>query len=201
MSSDDGKVVWGTAAPAGMCALSTGIMGLFALLMGWVPPESLPLLIAWLFVCSLAQVIAAIIEYRRGDTAFAFCLLFFGIVLQGGTALMFLVRTWALSSGMGQLPPYVDGWIWLGFTISIATIIPAMLRISWSVVAIIIWVDIAALLFALLNLGVIGAELTPLIAIMFLVFGLYMFYAAMAVMTNTVYQKQVFPLGGPLIKS
>jgi len=79
--------------------------------------------------------------------------------------------------------------------------IPAMLRISWSVSVIIIWVDIAALLFALQNFGTIGAAFTPIVAVMFLVFGLYIFYAAMAVMTNTVAQKEVFPLGGPVIKS
>jgi len=201
MANNDGQVVWGAAAPAGMCALSVGIMGIFALMMGFAPPESAPLLVAWLGVCALAQVVAGIIEYKRGDTAFAFCLLNFGLVLQGGTALMFLVRTWALSSGMKPLPPQLDGWIWIGITIMIGITIPAMLRISWSVAVIIIWVDIAALLFALLNIGVISAAFTPIIALMFLVFSLYMFYAAMAIMTNTVYQRPVLPLGGPVIKS
>jgi len=102
--SNNGQVSWGAAAPAGMCALSVGVVGIFAFITGFVPPESALLLVVWLGVCALVQVIAGIIEFRRGDTAFAFCLLNFGSVLQGGTALTILARILAQPLGLGQLP-------------------------------------------------------------------------------------------------
>ena len=109
--SNNGQVSWGTAAPAGNCALSVGVIGIVAYAMGFVPPESAPLLVAWLFVCTLVQVIAGIIEYKRGDSVFSFCLLNFGAILQGGAALTFLMRALAHPLGFGELPPQLDGWI------------------------------------------------------------------------------------------
>ena len=200
--ADNNEVTnWGAAAPAGVSALSTGVLAIYALMMGFAPPETMPILAAILIVCALCQTIAGIIEYKRGDTAFAFCLLNFGLVLQGGTALILLAKIWAQATGRGLLPPQMDGWIWLGFTVMIGITAPAIARLSWSVFAIIIEVDIAALLFSFINLGLIGPWLIPLVAHLFLIFALYMFYVGLVVMTNTVAKKPVFPLGGPLIKS
>ena len=77
----------------------------------------------------------------------------------------------------------------------VTILIPSVLRISSSVSVIIIWVAIACFLFALVNLGVLGFVFLQISCVMFLVFALYMFYTALAIMTNTVAQ-EVFPLGG-----
>ncbi len=60
------KVTWANPATAGIVGLCTVVIPLAVLNLGWIPPQSAPLLISWLLFGGLVQVIAGIIEFKRG---------------------------------------------------------------------------------------------------------------------------------------
>ncbi|MEG1632887.1 MAG: hypothetical protein RR314_02425 [Oscillospiraceae bacterium] len=188
--------------PAGLVAFAVACYTFFGLFIGFVPPEGLPLLSAWLLGGFVVQIIVAGKELDHGELLGGNVFCFF----QG-----FFMLTGAMSCFMKWLCPIlgvaydvrVEGLGWGACTLALVLWTPAYFKKANGTFSLaIVFTDIALILISLKDLGFIaGKPVATVIAFCLLIAGTLGIYVASAVQLNTAFEKTVLPLLPPLIKT
>jgi hypothetical protein len=96
--------------------------------------------------------------------------------------------------------PTVEGWLWLAGTGFLVAVTPNYAKSNLVLFLIVLMADVALLLIALLDLGMIGAAYKAVVGYLLFACGILAIYLIAAISTNTFYGKSIFPLPRPLIK-
>jgi len=190
---------WASPAPAGLVALAVACFTFFAILTGKVDHSCIPLLGCWLIGGFVVQLIVGIIELKEGNTTggnvFTFFAAFF--MLTGG--LEFFVKFMAHTQAW-QIDTRIDGWAWAVLAITLIMWTPAYFKTPLVLTGVILALDVALPLVALLDLKVIGPGAAPVAGYFLLLAGLLAIYLSSAIVINTAFGKTLIPMPGPLVK-
>ncbi len=189
---------WANPATAGIVGLCTVVIPLSVLNLGWIPAEGAPLIIGWLLFGGLVQVIAGIIEFRRGGLLFATPLIVFGLMLCITPAFAEITKIWIKDF---MVPPAVSGVGFLVIAVYVIAFFIATGLISWFLFILCLFLDIGLWLVGLTGIGILppGAGATGWILL--LIFAVGMLYIACALFLNELFKRSVLPIGSPLFKN
>ena len=193
----DNNVSWANPATAGIIGLCTVVIPLSILNLGWIPPESAPIIIGWLLVGGLVQVICGIIEFKRGGLLFATPLLVFGLMLCITPAFGEIVKIWIKSSAV---PPSVTGVGFLVVAVYVAAFFVATGLVSWFLFTLCLLLDLGLWFVGLTDAGVLSPGAGTFGWYCLLIFATGMLYMACALFLNEMFGQQVLPIGAPLFK-
>ncbi|RJX29114.1 MAG: hypothetical protein C4554_01295 [Dethiobacter sp.] len=191
------EITWANPATAGIIGLCTVVIPLAILNLGWIPPESAPLIIGWLLFGGLVQVICGIIEFKRGGLLFATPLLVFGLMLCITPAFGEITKIWIKDLAV---PPAVTGVGFLVVAVFVAAFFIATGLVSWFLFVICLILDVGLWLVGLAAAGVLGAAAGAIGWILLLIFALGMLYVACALFLDELFERPVLPIGTPLFK-
>lgn len=187
-----------SGVPTALFGVAAGVFGLWALLTGRVPATGMPLLVGWFLAVLLAITVAGIMEFIRGDILLATVCMVFGPLIALGGASTIAIEVWARIPPAGMV---INGWVWLCTAILLFLLDIPMWSKAWSLGIMQLEIAVTVLLFALVQTGTISAAtFNPVCGWMFLIFGIYCFYAGMAEIINTTFSRVILPLGRPLLK-
>jgi len=201
-----GKEIWANPTPALLFGLAAGLTPLGLLIAGVIPAEAGPVVAPYLIAVAISNLLCSLMLLRNGDLVWGNLGLFFGTMLVTAGAVSSLLRTvWTLRGMEAQIAPQFEGWAYLSCGIVLLLFLPVLARVTWPTF-------LASLVMALglvsQGIGYIGGLDTQLMVNLSKLggwattaFGVYLFYAGFAVLTNIVYQRGVIPLGAPLVKS
>ena len=147
------NVSWANPATAGIIGLCTVVIPLSILNLGWIPPESAPIIIGWLLFGGLVQVICGIIEFKRGGLLFATPLLVFGLMLCITPAFGEIVKIWIKGSAV---PPAVTGVGFLVVAVYVAAFFVATGLVSWFLFTLCLLLDLGLWFVGLTDAGVLS---------------------------------------------
>jgi succinate-acetate transporter protein len=182
--------VWGTPLPWALQAVAVLTACVGAVHAGLLPKTTAPLLVGILLSCSLPQLIAAIIHFRRGEILPATITGLFGTVITLGAALtLFQLIT---AEPPGAITPEVMSVFWFVLFIIALVYAIAFGRMSWFLMLGIAEVAVA---FLLLSLGVYIVAGWLLI-----IFAIFCLYCSAAILWGEHFQRPVLPLGRPVFK-
>jgi len=190
--------VWANAAPWGIMAVAVLTACLGAVHTGLVPASSAPLFIGILLSCSLPQVIASIIAFRRGDILLGSILGLFGTVVTLGAAFTVWIQVFK-APAPGAFTGEIMAYFWITLFIITEVFAIGFGRMSWFLLAGIAEVGVMFLFLALFVW--LGIPILAFIAgILSFVFAAFCIYAPSAIMLGEHFQRPILPLGGPCFK-
>jgi succinate-acetate transporter protein len=192
------QMTWANPATAGILGLCTVVIPLSMLNLGWIAPQSAPIIISWLFFGGLLQVIAGIIEFRRGGLLFGTPLLVFGLMLCITPAFGEIIKIWINDPTVG---PAVSGIGFLVVAVYVAAFFIATGLVSWYLFVLCILLDVGLWLVGLTGAGVLQAGMAGTLGwYSLLIFAVGMLYLACALFLNEMFGKPLLPIGAPLFK-
>ncbi len=191
------SVSWANPATAGVVGLCAVVIPLSVLNLGWLPPESAPLIIGWLIFGGIVQVISGIIEFKRGGLLFATPLLVFGLMLCITPAFGEITKIWIESPGV---PPSVMGVGFLVVAVYVIAFFIATGLVSWFLFVLCLILDLGLWFVGLASIGVLGAGAGAFGWLLLLIFAIGMLYVACALFLNEMFGKPVLSIGAPLFK-
>jgi hypothetical protein len=175
------------------------IGGLFPLQAGFVSMSAAPIVGVFLLFSGIAWLVLMGLCWWIGD--------FFGMSLNGIFGVLFglcpgaalLVDLMGAGSGI-KFDSRITGWylMYTGFLFLIVAF-PAGKRL-WSMMLTFLVIWAAATLTGLVFAGFLPASVMRISCWLFLYIGVWFTYMGTAIMINTVFQKPIFPIGGPLFK-
>lgn len=202
---------WAMGTPAVLYMVGTACVMLFALLFGLTGPGGLPLVAVVFIACGIATLILGTVELGRGDILLGSIDMVFGGLIFLGVGFVLGTVAWMLAN----LPPAgappiagailapdlrMAGYLAIGIAIPLLLFLPNVGKVSWVLFLFFIVLAAAAILLALglitgANFGTFPMNVS---GILFLLFGLFAYYAGTVFITNTVYQAPKLPIGGPI---
>ncbi len=191
---------WANPAPAGLTALAVACFTFYALLTGKVDATALPLLGAWLLGGFVVQLIVGLIEYKEGSLIGANVFTVFAafFMFTGGIE-MFIKFNNAMNKV--TLDARIDGWAWLVLAITLVIWTFGYLKTSPLCLNLaVICLDVACILIAFHDLGVMGPSSAIIAGNFLLLTGIMGLYTAGAIILNTSFGRTILPMGGPVIK-
>ena len=142
----------------------------------------------------------AIIELKEGATLGGNVFLFFSAFFMLVTGLELLFKFWMATKGIA-LDARIDGWAWLVLAVSLILWTPGYFKSPLVMTLLVLALDVALPLIALKDMGIMNpATAAPIIGIALLIGGSFGIYMAAGTILNTVFGRQVLPLGTPIIK-
>ena len=192
------EMTWANPATAGIVGLCTVVIPLAILNLGWIPASSAPMIIGWLIFGGLVQVIAGIIEYKRGGLLFATPLLVFGLMLCITPAFGEITKIWIKDFAV---PPAVNG---VGFLVVAAYVVAFFIAtglVSKFLFFLCLLLDLGLWLVGFAAVGLLVPAVGGIGWFLLLVFAVGMLYVACALFLNELFERQVLPIGAPLFKS
>ncbi len=164
-------------------------VGIFAFATGQADTKSAPLLGFWILGCSVALLMLAMVEMRRGEVLFGTIGMVFGGLLGLGGSLSFIRSMWM----PGIFP--MDGWWFLSAGIILFLLLPAIRRVSWILFGGIAEIGITLTILGLGMIGVFGSPEEPLriAGWLALIFSIFCWYEATAQLVNIIYRKKILP--------
>jgi len=189
------EMTWANPATAGIIGLCTVVIPLAVLNLGWIPAESAPLIIGWLIFGGLVQVIAGIIEFKRGGLLFATPLLVFGLMLCITPAFGEITKIWIKDFAV---PPAVNGVGFLVVAVYVAAFFIATGLVSRFLFFLCLLLDLGLWLVGLAGIGVLAPAAGAVGWFLLLVFAVGMLYVACALFLNELFERPVLPIGSPL---
>lgn len=199
MNQVDGTKEWSNPTPAGLVALAVACFCFFAMLSGNVTSAALPLIGCWLIGGFVVQFIVAIVDLKSRNTTGGNTFLFFSafFMLTGG--LEMLLKFNAITNGIA-LDTRIDGWAWLVLTVTLILWTPAFFKTPLILTLVVIAIDVALPFITLIDLGILPKTYSSIPAWALLIAGILAIYLAAAIVVNTAFGRQVYPLPGPIIK-
>lgn len=188
-----------TPGPAALGAFAVAVFGFGAVFLGQVTLHGLPLLAAWLIGGCLIQVVAAVMELKDHNLTSGNVFLYFAGFFMLAAALSTMAKYLMLINNM-KPDTTVEGWLWVAGAGFLIAVTPNYAKSNLFLFLVVVMADIALVLIALLDLGVIGTAYKPVVGYLLFACGILSIYLIAAVSTNTFYGKAVFPLPPPLIK-
>jgi len=184
---------WSNPTPAGLVALAVACFCFFALLNGYVESSAIPLLGCWLIGGFVVQIVVALLDLKCGN-------------LTGGNTFLFFSAFFMLTGGLEMFVKYhgainnipldarIDGWAWLVLAIVLLLWTPAFLK-TFSLLSIIVLVlNVALPLIALIDLGLLPGSVAPIPAYALLIAGIFGIYLSATIVVNTAYGRAVYPI-------
>jgi hypothetical protein len=199
--SDHAGTTWANPAPAGTISLGFAIMIFYALLTGKVPAEAHMLAGLWLLGAFVIQVCVGLIELNMGADIGGNIYLWFGSFFCLATGLVFI---WEYFAHIYGWPVHLglQGYLWICIWLVMWINWPVFLkRFPLTLIIVFSLMNACAPLMAFMNLGMIPAKVyAPIIGQCMGVASLFALYSGAAMITNTAFGRQMFPLGSPLLK-
>lgn len=192
---------WANPAPAGLVALAVACFTFFALLTGKVTTGALPLLACWLLGGFVIQIVVGILELKEGNSTGGNVFTFFSAFFMLVGASEFLIKYFAAANKWPiPLDTHIDGWAWLALAIVLVLWTPAYFKGTSIMASAVLSLDVAVVLIALMDIGLLGASFKPIAAYALLITGLLGIYLSSAIIVNTAYGKSIFPITKPWVK-
>jgi len=193
---------WSNPTPAGLVALAVACFVFFAQLTGLVKtPECMPLLGCWLMGGFIVQIIVGLLDLKGGNYTGGNTFMFFSafFMLAGGLEMFFKYK--GIMAGT-PLDSRIDGWAWIALTLVLILWTPAFLKTFNMLSVIILALDIALPFKTIYNLGLLkDTSLEPVFkniaAYMLLFAALVAIYFCSALIVNTAYGKEIYPVIKP----
>lgn len=193
MEQKNTLATWANPTPAGLVALAVACACFFAMLTGKIGTSALPLVGSWLLGGFVIQVIVGILDLKSGNSTGGNTFLFFSafFMLTGG--LEMLMKYQAIAEG-SPLEATVDGYAWAILTVVVWLWTPAFFT-KFSFLSIIVLLLDAALPFiALTDLGILPKSFAHISAWALLAAGLVAVYYSAAIVVNTAFKKNIYPV-------
>ena len=92
----------------------------------------------------------------------------------------------------------IDGWALAALAIALLAWTPAYFKSPLSLLAVVLALDVAVPLIALMDMQVLSSTFSPVAGNFLLLAGLFGLYTATAVVLNTVYGRVILPTGGQI---
>lgn len=199
MSQGNQVKEWSNPTPAGLVALAIACFCFFALLTGRVTDAAVPLLGIWLLGGFVVQIIVAIVDLKGGNTTGGNTFLFFSafFMLVGGLEMLFKFQ---MANNNILLDARIDGWAWMVLTIVILLWTPAFLKTPLVLSLIVFALNIALPFITLIDLEILSADFAFIPAYALLVAGILGIYLSAAIIVNTAFGREVYPMPGPILK-
>ena len=180
---------WASGGSATLYLLGALHLGIFAFATGQVGPESAPILGFWILGVAIPILILGMIELRRGEVLFGTLGMVFGGLLGLGGGMSFVKSIWM--PGVFA----IDGWWFLSAGIILILALLSIYKVSRITFGGTAVIGIGLIILGLGMIGVFGASDTPLIVAgwLALLFGIFSWYGATAILMNTVFKKQILP--------
>ena len=185
--------------PAALGAFAVAVFGFGAVFLGKVTVYGLPLLAAWLIGGCLIQLVAAVMELKDHNLTGGNVFLYFAGFFMLAAALSTIAKFLMIINNM-KPDPTVEGWLWLAGTGFLVGLTPNYAKSNLVLFLIVLMADVALILIAFLDLGVIEVTYKAVVGYLLFACGILSIYLIAAVSTNTFYGKSIFPLPRPLIK-
>jgi len=181
---------WASGGAASLYLVGAIHLGIFAFATGQVGPESAPLLGFWILGCSVALLLLAMVELRRGEALTGTIGMVFGGLLGLGGSLSFIRAQWM--PGIFA----IDGWWFLSAGIILFLLLPAARRASWILFGGLAEIGVTLTILGLGMIGTFGPPESPLKIAGWgaLIFAAFCWYNATAQLVNTIYGKKLLPL-------
>lgn len=199
MSQGNQVKEWSNPTPAGLVALAIACFCFFALLTGRVTDAAVPLLGIWLLGGFVVQIVVAIVDLKGGNTTGGNTFLFFSafFMLVGGLEMLFKFQ---MANSNILLDTRIDGWAWMVLTIVILLWTPAFLKTPLVLSLIVFALNIALPFITLIDLQVLSADFAFIPAYALLVAGILGIYLSAAIIVNSAFGREVYPMPGPILK-
>lgn len=201
MTENNSKVAM--AAPAALLIVGAVSFGLFALLTRQVEGYGIRVLNAFTMAAAVGIIIASVFELVRGSAVLGTIMLVSGTLMTLGAGFGFMISA-GTDSFIGNVLVtekweeglQMCGWVWLGIGIAQLLIVPACAKVSWGLLGSQILSGVSALLlaFGLVQRIGFGDGIVNIAGYLFLVYGIYAFYTAMAFLTNASFGRKVIPI-------
>lgn len=188
--------------PAGLGALAVACFGFGAVFTGKVGLGGLPLLAAWLIGGGIVQYTVAVMELKDHNMTGGNVFLFFSAFFMFGAALSVLAKYLMLSGIIGSVKPdpMVEGFCWMAGASFLTAVTPAYLKSPKPLFMIVLLLDIALWIIVGLDMGLIGAELKPVVGYLLYASGWLGVYLVAAIVNNHIYGRVVLPTFGTFVK-
>lgn len=188
--------------PAGLGALAVACFGFGAVFTGKVGLGGLPLLAAWLIGGGIVQYTVAVMELKDHNMTGGNVFLFFSAFFMFGAALSVLAKYLMLSGIIGSVKPdpMVEGFCWMAGASFLTAVTPAYLKSPRPLFMIVLLLDIALWIIVGLDMGLIGAELKPVVGYLLYASGWIGVYLVAAIVNNHIYGRVVLPTFGTFVK-
>lgn len=185
--------------PAGLVALAMACFTFYAVHTGKVEGSAIALLGIWLIGGFVVQVIVGVMELNHGNVLGGNIFTFFSAFFMLVTGLELIFKFFAAQNGW-EVDARIDGWAWLALAIALLTWTPGYFKSPLSLCAVVLALDVAVPVVALMDLTILGHEWHVVSGNFLLLAGIFGLYTAMGVVLNTVFERTVIPMGGPIIK-
>ncbi len=188
------KEIYSNPGAIGLTGLAIGCFALGPVLLGWYKAGTNPLLtiVPWAIMAGgVCQLLAGYVDLRNrnilGGTAF----FIYGVLW------VCLGITW-LMEGLGiPIDPKTSGWIDVMYLLFSLYLTVGFAKAPKAVFFILVGIDIAFMSLAITKLGI--ANLKALAGWTIFLLGFLSIYSAAGICINTVYGKEIFPLGKPFV--
>lgn len=189
-----------TPGPAALGAFAVAVFGFGAVFLGKVSVNGLPLLAAWLIGGGIVQLTAGIMELKDHNVTGGNVFLYFAGFFMFAAALSVTAKFLMITNGI-KPDPVVEGWLWMAGTGFLVAMTPSYAKSTSALFFLVVGVDIALFLIALLDLGIADpATCKPIVGYLLVGTGCIALYLILATATNTVFGKTVIPVPKPLAK-
>ncbi len=190
---------WANPSPAGLVALAVACFCFFALLSGRVEHSAQLFLGIWLLGGFVVQLCVGLIDLRSNNTT-------------GGNTFLFFCAFFMLVGGLENITKYfiaganliadarIDGWAWLALSLVVWGWTPAFAKQPLLLFLIIVGLDIACPVIALMDMKVLSSSFALIPAVALLADGIIALYLCSAIVTNTAYGRAKWPIPGPVAK-
>ena len=186
---------WSNPTPAGLVALSVACFCFFAMLNGYVDASAMPLIGCWLLGGFAVQLVVGLLDLKGGNYAGGNTFLFFSafFMLVGG--LEMFVKYRAIAAGT-PADTRIDGYAWLALTLVVYLWTPAFLKKFNLLSLVVLALDVALPFITLVDLKVIPSGFSKIAGFALLAAALFAIYLSAALVVNTAFGKQVYPVIG-----
>jgi len=199
--SDQHGAGWANPMPAGFTALAIAVIIFYAVLTGKVGKEAMPIAGIWLIGGFFVQVIVGVIELRLGNSSGGNTFTWFSAYFMLVTGSLWIFQYFAGVYGW-KFDPRITGWAWLTITLVLLMEIPMFAKsMPLAPFAAIVPMCLALPFITGIYLGYLAHyTYAPIAGNLAGLCGLLAIYATVAMQTNMVFGRQVFPFPGPIIK-
>ena len=184
---------WSNPTPAGLVALAVACICFFALLTGGVDKSAMPLIGCWLLGGFVVQLVVALLDLKGKNTT-------------GGNTFLFFSAFFMLTGGLEMFVKYlsaggvdarIDGYAWAVLALALLLWTPAFCKKFSLLSLVVIALDIALPLIALVDLKILTDPVFATIAAYaLLIAGIKAVYLASATVVNAAFGRPVYPLPG-----
>lgn len=191
-----------TPGPAGLGALAVACFGFGAVFTGKVSLGGFPLLAAWLIGGGVVQYTVAVMELKDHNMTGGNVFLFFAAFFMFGAALSVLSKYLMLSGVVGSVKPesMVEGFCWMAGASFLTAVTPAYLKSPLPLFVLVLLLDVVLWLIVGLDMGILKANLKPLVGYLLYASGWVGIYLVAAMVNNHVFGRMVLPTFGSIVK-